>query len=215
MVVGVNVSGCCALGALLGVALVLSLGGVCDLVSGQNAEESEFIAWYTASMSHIEYDALQIATAIENYDCTGCEAWANSGYTDATRMLSELETYEVSADLLPVKTLMKQALEDFQEACYHAELGAMTYDAPELETAATYAASSRNHLEQIDALGLVPPTPAAALEKLQEALEQAAEMVGGTHTSSPTPSPRAPGCRALVALGGLLLVAYLLRRRAG
>jgi len=211
---GLNASGGYAIGVLVSVVLVLSLGGVCDLVSAQYAEEGEFMAWYNASMTQIEYDALQIAIAIGNYDCTGCEAWAGSSYDDATRMLSELETYEVSADLQPVKTHVKPALEDFQEACYHTEQGAMMYDAAELQSAASYVSRVLTQFEQIDALGLVPPTPTAALKTLQENLEQAAEMVGGAHTSSPTPTPRAPGCGAPVAVGGLLLIAYLLRRRA-
>ena len=202
------------MGVLVGMVLVLTLGGVCDVVCAQNAEEGEFIAWYNSSMSQIEYDALQIATAIGNYDCTGCEVSASSGYDDVTRMLSELETYEVSADLQPVKTHVQQALEDFREACYHAELGAMMYDADELESAASYVSRVLTQFEQIDALGLVPPTPTAALTTLQENLEQAAELVGRAHASSPTPTPRSPGCTAVVAVGGLLLITYLLRRRA-
>jgi hypothetical protein len=210
-----NSFGGCVIGvALFGVVLVLTLGGVCDVVSAQYAEEGEFMAWYNASMSQIEYDALQISTAIGNYDCTGCEAWASSSYDDATRMLSELETYEVSADLQPVKTHVQQALEDFREAAHHAELGAMAYDAAELQSAASYVSRVLTQFEQIDALGLVPSTPTAALRTLQENLEQAAEMVGGAHTASPTPTPRAPGWTAVVAVSGLLLITYLLRRRA-
>lgn len=211
---GLNASGGCARGVLFGVVLVLSLACVCAVVSAQYAEEDEFVAWYTASMSQVEYDALQIATAIENYDCTGCEAWAGSSYDDITMMLSELETYEVSAALQPVKTHVKQGLEDFREACYHAELGAMMYDAAELQSAASYVSRAHTQFKQIDALGLVPPTPAAALKTLQENLEQAAEMVGGAHTPSPTPTSRTPGWGAPVVVGGLLLIAYLLRRRA-
>ena len=184
---GVKASGGCAIGALFGVALILSVSGVCDVVSAQYAEEGEFVAWYNASMTQIESDALQIANAIENYDCAACEAWASSSYDDATRMLSELEAYEVSADLQPVKTHVKQALEDFREACYHTEQGAMLYDAAELQSAASYVSRVLTQFEQIDTLGLVPPTPAAALKTLQGALEQAAEMVGGAHTPSPTP----------------------------
>ncbi|MGC9443404.1 MAG: hypothetical protein ACP5E9_00515 [Candidatus Methanospirareceae archaeon] len=209
---GLNASGGCVVGVLVGMVLLLVLGGVCDLVSAQNAEEGEFMAWYNASMTTIEYDALQIATAIGNYDCTGCEVWASSSYDDATRMLSELETYEVSADLQPVKRHVQQALEDFREACYHAELGAMMYDAEELQSAASYVSHVLTQFEQIDALGLVPPTPIAALRTLQEDLEQAAEMVGGAHTSSSTPTPRSPGWTAIVTVGGLLAVAILLRR---
>jgi rhodanese-related sulfurtransferase/peroxiredoxin len=183
----VKAFGGCAIGALFGVALILSLSGVCDVVSAQYAEEGEFVAWYNASMSQIESDALKIVNAIENYDCAGCEAWAGSSYDDATRMLSELGTYEVSADLQPVKTHVKQALEDFRQACYHTEQGARMYDAAELQSAASYVSRVLTQFEQIDALGLVPPTPAAALKTLQGALEQAAEMVGGAHTPSPTP----------------------------
>ena len=207
-----NASGGCGVGLLMGMVLLLTLGGVCDVVCAQNAEEGEFMAWYNASMTQMENDALQISTAIGNYDCTGCEVWASSSYDDATRMLSELETYEVSADLQPVKTYVQQALEDFREACYHAELGAMMYDAAELESAASYVSHVLTQFEQIDALGLVPPTPAAALRTLQGNLEQAAEMVGGAHASSPTPTPRAPGWTAIVTVGGLLAVAILLRR---
>jgi len=128
--------------------------------------------------------------------------------------LDEIEGYEVSPEMQPVKNHLKLALEDFKVACNYAETGAMKYDPDELETAARYVNSSATHLEEIDELGLASPTPVEALKRLQVDLEHAAQIVGGkTPSPSPTPTPETPGYDATFAVGSLLAVAYLVLRR--
>ena len=195
-------------GALLALALITASG----TVGAETVADQEFVARYTATMAKLETATNEMATAIENFDCTTCEAWASTGYNDATRALAELEGCSVSAELQPVKEHLKLALEQYKSACYYTELGAMQYDADNLDKAAGYVQSTIDHFEEVDALGLVPPTPLSALNCLQGDLEHAAQVVRG---ASATPTPEAPGYGALVGLSGVLLVtAYLLRRRA-
>ena len=196
--------------------VVLSLASVSGVGSAQASEDFEFMGWYNNTMHKIETDTTNMAVAIENYDCTTCEAWAVSGNEDATTALNEMEGYEISAEMQPVKDHLTLALGDFKVACEHTELGAMMYDADELETAARYVESSLGHLEDIDELELVPPTPVAALSRLQGALEQAVQTLRNSSkapTTSPTPTPKSPSYEALLAVGCLLAVAYLVRRR--
>ncbi len=195
-------------GALLAFALVTAW----EPVGAEAAADQDFGAWYTLTMAKMEAATNQMATGIENFDCTTCEAGASTGYNDATRALAELEGFSVSAELQPVKQHLTLALEQYKSACYYTELGAMQYDADNLETAAGYVKSAITHFEEVDALGLVPPTPLSSLNRLQGDLEHAAQVVRG---ASATPTPKAPGYGALVGLSGVLLVtAYLLRRRA-
>jgi hypothetical protein len=195
--------------------VVLSLASISDMGSAQDSEDFEFLGWYNTTMAKIETDTINMAVAIENYDCVTCEAWAVSGYEDATKALAEMEGYEISPELQPVKDHLKLALGDFKVACEHTECGAKMYDADELEAAARYVESSLGHFEEIDELGLVPPTPVVALSRLQGDLEQAVQTLGSseTPTTSPTPTPKSPSYEALLAVGGLLAVAYLVRRR--
>lgn len=199
---------------LLSSLLVLALGSVSVLA------EFEFGEWYTSTMDRIEADATAMATGVENFDCAGVEAGARSGSEAATTALDELEGYEVSPEMQPVKDHLKLALEDFKVACMYAETGAMKYDAADLKTAAQYVNTSLGHFEEIDELGLVSPAPVGALKRLQEDLEQAAKMLGGAQPSpspslSPTPTPKMPSYEAILAVGGLFVVAYRVLRRKG
>lgn len=200
---------------LVSSAIVLSLPSVSDVASALTPEDLEFGEWYTTTMNRIEADATAMASAIEEYNCTGVEAGARSGYEAATKALDEIEGYEVSPEMQPVKNHLKLALEDFKVTCNYAEVGAMKYDPNDLATAARYVNSSATHLEKIDELGLVSPTPVEALKRLQVDLEHAAQIVGGgkTPSPSPTPTPEAPGYEAIFAVGGLLAVAYTVLRR--
>lgn len=196
--------------------IVLSLASASDVASAQDSENQEFQEWFSTTMATIETDTINMAVAVENYDCKTCEAWADNGYEDATKALGELGGYELSPEMQLVKDHLTLALEDFKVACEHTELGAMMYDADELETAAGYISSSADHFREIDALGLVPPTPVAALSRLQADLGQAVQTLRSTSTTptaSPTPTPEAPSYEAIFASSGLLVVAYLLLRR--
>jgi hypothetical protein len=201
---------------LLSLMLVLALGSVSVFAA------LEFGEWYTTTMNRIEVDAMSMAISIENFDCTGVEAGARSGSEAATTALDELEGYELSPEMQPVKDHLKPALEDFKEACRYAETGAMKYDATDLKTAAQYVNTSLGHLEEIDKLGLVSPAPVGALKRLQEDFEQAAKIVGRAQSSStptpslsPTPTPETPSYEAIIAVGGLFVVAYRVLRRKG
>jgi hypothetical protein len=196
---------------LIGALLALALVTASAPVGAEAAADQEFVAWYTATMAKVETSANQMATGIENFDCTTCEAWASTGYNDVTKSLAELEGYSVSAELQPVKQHLTLALEQYKSACYYTEIGAMQYDADNLEKAVGYVKSTIDHFEEVDALGLVPPAPLSALNRLRDDLEHAAQVVRGAQT----PTPKAPGYGALVGLSGVLLVvAYLVRRRA-
>ena len=198
---------------LVSIVILLPPPDVSGVASAQSPEDLEFQEWYSSTMAKIETDTAGMATAIENYDCTSCETWARSGYEDATKALTELEGYAVSAEMQPVKDHLKLALENFKSGCQYAESGAMAYDADELETANSYFGASSGHFEMIDELELVPPTPITALRRLQGDLEGAVQTIRGGVTPSPTPTPQAPSYNAILAVGSLLAVAYLVLRR--
>lgn len=198
-------------GALLALALVTAT----NTVSAEAAADQEFITWYTATMVKVEAATNQMATAIENFDCTTCEAGANTGYHDTTKALAEIDSYAISAELQPVKQHLKLALQQYQSTCYHTELGAMQYDADNLEKAAGYLKGAIDHFEEIDASGLMPPAPISALNRLQGNLEHAVQVLRGAQQPSPSATPKASGYSALAGLSGILLVTvYLARRRA-
>jgi hypothetical protein len=201
---------------LVSMAITLSLASASDVAQAQPIEDREFEERYSATMTELENAATTMASAIENFDCTTCEAGARSGYEAATTALDDLELYEVSSEMQPVKNHLTLALENFKLGCQYIESGAMKYDPDDLETAAGYISSSADHFKEIDALGLVPPTPVTVLNRLQGALGQAVQTLrstGTTSTASPTPTPEAPSYEAIFASSGLLVVAYLLLRR--
>lgn len=197
---------------LVSLLIVSPPASASDVAGAQSAEDREFVEWYNNTMGKIVTDTMTMASAIENYDCKTAEAGANSGYAAAMNALYEIEDYEVSAEMQPVKENLKLALANLKEACYHTELGAMLYDADELETAARYVNSSSHHFEEIDGLGMVPPTPVAALKKLHADLESAVQILGSAKTPSPSPTPEIPSYEAIFAVGNIVAVAYLVLR---
>lgn len=200
---------------LLASLLVFSLASVSEVTRAQALDDREFEDWYSATMDKIEAATITMASAVEDFDCTTCEAGARRGYEDATNALEELEGFEVSPELQPVKDHLTPALENFKSACHYTELGAMNYDADYIETAAGFVASSSQHFEKVDELGKVPPTPVAALTRLQEDLEGAAQIIGSAQTPgpSPTPTPKSPGYEAIFAVGSVIAAIYFVMRR--
>ena len=202
--------------------LLLSSLVLLALASVPVLAELEFGEWYNTTMNRIEADAAAMAIGVENFDCASVEAGARSGNETATTALNELEGYEVSSEMQPVKNHLKLALEDFKVACTYAETGAMNYNADDLQTAARYVNTSLSHFQEIDDLGLVSPAPVAALKRLEGDLEHAAKIVGGAQASPspspsmrPTPTPKTPSYEAILAVSGLLMVAYrMMLRRA-
>jgi len=144
--------------------LLLSSLALLALASVSALAELEFGEWYNTTINRIEADANAMASGVEHFDCASVEAGARSGNETATRALNELEGYEVSSEMQPVKDHLKLALEDFKVACTYAETGAMKYDAEDLKTAAQYVNTSLGHFQEVDDLGLVSPAPVAALK---------------------------------------------------
>jgi rhodanese-related sulfurtransferase/peroxiredoxin len=179
---------------LLLMGALLALATASELSGAEAANDQEFVAWYNATMQQVETAANGMATGIENFDCTTVEAWASTGYEDATKALAELEGYTVSSELQPGKQHLSLALEQYTSACNYTKIGAMQYDADNLEKAAEYVGEAIDHFEEVDALGLVPPTPVVALNRLKGDLEFAAQTVRGTQKpgASPTPTPKSP-----------------------
>jgi hypothetical protein len=201
---------------LVCMAITLSFASTSDMAQAQPIEDREFEEWYSATMTELENAATTMATAIENFDCTTCEAGARSGYEAATTALDELEIYEVSSEMQPVKNHLTLALENYKVGCQYIESGAVKYDPDDLETAAGYISSSADHFREIDALGLAPPTPVTVLDRLQGALGQAVQTLRSTSTTPtarPTPTPEAPSYEAIFAASGLLVVVYLVVRK--
>ena len=198
------------------IAITVSLASASDVAQAQPIEDREFEEWYSATMTELENAAITMATAIENFDCTMCEIGARSGYEAATAALDELEIYEVSSEMQPVKNHLTLALENYKEGCQYIESGAMEYDPDDLETAVDYISSSADHFREIDALGLMPPTPVTALDRLQGALGQAVQTLrstSATPAARPTPTPETPSYEAIFAVSGILAVAYLVVRK--
>lgn len=197
------------------VLIVFSLASVSEVARAQVLEDREFEVWYSTTMDKIEAATITMATAVENFDCTTCEAGARRGYEDATTALDELEGFEVSSEMQPVKDHLITALEEFKSACHYTEIGAMNYDADNIETAVGFVASSAQHFEKVDELGKVPPTPVAALTRLQEDLEGATQIIGSAQTPgpSPTPTPKSPGYEAIFTVGSVIAAIYFVLRR--
>ena len=204
--------------------IVLYPANICNNANALTPQDLHFNEWYNTTMKTIEVNATAIWTAIENYDCSGVESGARSGYKATTKALDEIEGYEVSLEMQPVKTHLKLALEDFKAACNYAEMGAKEYNADNLETAARYVNTSLGYFEEVDAVGLVPPPPVDTLKRLQGDLEYAAKLVRARTPSpslcatSPVPVAQAPekgvlGFEAIFAIAGLLAVAYMVLKR--
>lgn len=188
------------------------------------SEDFEFVTWALDTLDTLTTDSSLISLAAKNFDLDGLELWSRIGYEHAKQALDEIDRFDVSSELQPIKEELKLALQDFKWSCYYSELGAKYLDADYLELSVRYAESATSHLDRLnlllESIPLTSLTPAPTPMLTFTPIPKPSPMLAPTPTPTPSPiptlhhtantSPTPAGFEAIFAISSLV-VAYSLK----
>ena len=205
-------------------------------------EDIEFLVWYETAEKLGTYGSL-IAYEMEkgpfSCDWEYLRTLYNLLYNVAETALKEIDEFDVSPELEPIKTEFKLSLIDTKWSAYYGKEAAENYLSYDFEGAVDnlrksteYIESATAHVEKstalMEALPLPSPIPTASPTLTTPSpspspsptptptpiLTPTPPLTGTpTPTPTPSPSPTPPGFEAILAVAGLLAVAYFVLRR--
>ena len=167
-------------------------------------DDAEFYQWTDYKWKRMARAMNGIAEAELNEDTSKFHA---SGYllkVTCEKALGEIENYNVSEDMLPIKDTFQVVLKDVRDIGYWAQQAGHNCD--------KWAYINRNYFDKyVDSGGVA----VISINAYIEAVENYEALHGPLPTPQPTPTPKKdiPGFEAVFAIAGILAVAYLLRRR--
>lgn len=100
----------------------------------------------------IQEDIRSLKSAFDNFDLVEMERRADTLYEDSLDALSQMEDFEVSADLMPIKTLMVEWLHNCRSASFWYSQGTKSLSSKNIETGTYYiekAASISSEINEI------------------------------------------------------------------
>lgn len=115
-------------------------------------DDDYFKDWCVGLSTILGADLDAITQACNNYDLETLEEQAALFYEDTEEALGEIDQFDVSPEMQPVKAELKLALEDCKKAADYAERGAKNSDADDLERSSDYLDSGTEHLNKVTEL---------------------------------------------------------------
>lgn len=209
--------------AFWGIVLVIASMTAFSLISEvtraytPTSEDIEFMAWLEETGDKLLDDTRSISNEMEKgpFACDWEYLKFLHGllYDHADDALNEIDEFEVSPELEPIKTEYKLYLIDLKWSAYYGKEAAEDILSGDLEGATDNIEKSTEHLESatahvekwtalIEALPLPSPIPTAS-----------PTLTTATPSPIPTPTPTPPGFEAIFAVTCLLAIAYLVLRR--
>lgn len=182
---------------VLVIASVMVLGGIASAYT-PTSEDFEFIEWNILTSEKLSEDNELITTELGKgvFDCDWeyVRTLAKLEYNHAEIALNEIDQFDVSPELKPIKKEFELCLIDLKWSAHYTKEAADDFISRDYEGASDSLHRTLDYL-----------TSAASHEEKVDALIKAL----------PTPTPESPGFGAIFAIGGLLAVAYLVLRRRG
>jgi len=112
-------------------------------------DDDYFEDWCVGLSIILGADMDAITQACNNNDLEMLEGQAALFYEDTKEALREIDQFDLSPEMQPVKAELKLALEDYNKAAYYAERGASNSDADDLEKCSDYLDSGTEHFETV------------------------------------------------------------------
>lgn len=224
---------------VIALVMVFSLIGVPEVASAYTPteEDLEYNEWYMdIKRTLMMYNDL-IMAALYDADYDDIELWGGKKYDFCKESLEEIEQFDVSPEMQPIKNEDKLALQDSKQASYYLERYAKYFDSDDAEMSSSYTKSSTEHTKKSNAL----------LEELLSEITIPSPTTEETPTSvvklTPSPTPQSekdsdsdgvpdeydyaptdvnvqtksdtsiPGFGAVFTISSLLSVAFGLKRR--
>jgi len=210
-------------------------------VSAKKYQDLEYIEWSAEVDEKLMYYGEKIVEALEDDDTISLKIYAGARYDFILDALDEIDSFEVTpgTPLSEAKRERKAALEDDKWAAYYLEKAADSYLSGDiqdgidyLEMSSSYSKSATEHakkeleiLKKLKKGGGSSPTP--TLEVTPSSTSQAEKDSDGDgvpdeYDYAPydpnvqtKEDVKTPGFGAIIAVGSLLAVAYLVMRRRG
>ena len=181
------------------------------------SEDIEFMAWLEETGDRLLDDTRSISNEMKKdpfaWDWEYLKFLHGLLYDHADDALNEIDEFEVSPELEPIKKEYKLYLIDIKWSAYYGKEAAEDILSGDIEGATDnieksieYTESATAHVEKttalIEALPLPSPIPTAS-----------PTLTTATPSPIPTPTPTPPGFEAIFAVTCLLAIAYLVLRR--
>jgi len=165
-------------------------------------DDVEFYQWTDYKWKRIARCMEQLVVAELNNDADKFQAKGWLLMATCDKALGEIESYNVSDDMLPIKDAFQLVLKDVRSIGYCAHQSAYGCD--------KWVYINRNFFDKyVDSCEKAQTSIMAYIE----AVENYEALHGPLPTPQPTPTPKPPGFEAVFAIAGLLAVAYLVLRR--
>jgi PGF-CTERM protein len=185
---------------VIGVFIISMIG----IGSAITDDDAEFYQWTDYKWKRMAYAMTGIVTAELNEDTSKFHASGYGLMITCDKALDEIENYNVSEDMLPIKNTFRVVLKDVRSIGYWAHQSAYGCD--------KWVYINRDFFDKYVDSGEKAQTSIMAYI---EAVENYEALHGPLPTPQPTPTPKKgiPGFEAIFVIAGLLAVAYLVLRR--
>ena len=231
----------CSIVLVIASVVVFSLVSVPEVASAYTPteEDKEYIEWILDNSVRGQVYGDLILDALNDADFDDLEMWYGKEYDFYKESLEEIEQFDVSPELQPIKNEYKLALQDLKQASYYGERWAKYLDSDDADKSISYRESGIEHMKKTIALSeeflsefTTPsptteetPTPVVTPSLIPQ-VEKDSDGDGvpneydyapndpNVQTKEDIKTPgKTPGFGAIFAIGSLLAVAYLVLRR--
>lgn len=197
---------------VLVIALVMVFSGVASAYT-PTSEDLEFIEWMEdIGETSMIYQEL-ILSALEDYDYDDLESLSGDEYDHYKYALIEIDQYDVSPEMQPTKNEFKLALQDFKHAAHYRERGAKYLDSDDIDKSIIFSESGFEHLTKCSGMVIELTEHITPKDSDGDGVPDEHDYAPNDPNVQTKEDVKTPGFGVIFAIGSLLAVAYLVRRR--
>lgn len=214
----------CSIVLVIASMTVFSLASVPEVASADTPteEDFEFMEWVINTIESFDLYSELSRSALEDKDYEALEVWEGLQYFQLKDALNEIDQFDVSAEIQPLKDEFKLYLQDKKQSSYYLRRYAKYRDIDDFDACISYQESANEHLGRFTYLLQSAKESAAPTPEVTPSPEKDSDGDGVPDEYDYAPNDpnvqtkediKTPEFGAIFAIGSLLAVAYLVLRR--